>query len=134
MSKNDVKGFMEKGISISDLMQRASEITLSGLPLMEGKEHLEIGGQLLNTPLTVNEFGFLEGKHGRCVVFTTREYPSYFMYGASVITEAFTNLQDAFNEEELNALLDYGIVFELTEVVSSNKRNYYNIKFFPVSN
>ena len=118
-------------ININELIQQTKEITMSGLPFMEGKEKLEIGGDVLNKTLTVNEYGFLESDDGQYVVISLKEYPKHFIYGGSVVTEAFLKLQDRFNDEEIEEILNHGLTFKLTELMSSNKRKYIKIEFFP---
>lgn len=118
---------------INKLINEVTEITNSGLPLMEGKEKLEIKGDILNLKVTVDEYGYLEGDEGEYVVISLKEYPKHFIYGSSVVTQAFKTLDEKLTNEELTYLLEKGLTFKLTEVMSKNKRKYTKITFFPVS-
>lgn len=118
-------------MNLEQLINKAQQITASGLPFMEGKEKLEVKGNILNNVLTVDEYGFLEGEEGEYVVIALKEYPQHFIYGSSVVTQAFKTLEETLNEEELAFILDKGITFKLTEVISKNKRKYTKLTFFP---
>ena len=113
------------------LMEEVSQITASGLPFMEGKEKLEVKGNILNNTLTCTDFGFLEGEEGEYVVIALKEYPSNFIYGSSVVTQAFKTLDEKFNDEQKAFLLNQGLTFKLIEMMSKNKRKYTKIVFFP---
>ena len=113
------------------LVDEVSQITASGLPFMEGKEKLEVKGDVLNNTLTVDDYGFLEGEEGEYVVIALKEYPQHFIYGSSVVTQAFKTLDEKFNEEQKAFLLNKGLTFKLSEMLSKNKRKYTKIVFFP---
>lgn len=113
------------------LEYEVSQITASGLPFMEGKEKLEVKGDVLNNTLTVDDYGFLEGEEGEYVVIALKEYPQHFIYGSSVVTQAFKTLDEKFNEEQKAFLLEKGLTFKLSEMLSKNKRKYTKIVFFP---
>lgn len=120
-------------INVKALKQRVQELTVNTLPFMEGKELMELKGDLFNHILTVDDYGYLEGENGEFIVITTKEYPSHFFFGSSVITEAFKKLDNEFTADELKAILDdeEGLTFKVEEKVSKNKRKYKNITFFP---
>lgn len=118
-------------MNLEQLINEVQQITASGLPFMEGKEKLEVKGNILNNVLTVDEYGFLEGEEGEYVVIALKEYPQHFIYGPSVVTQAFKTLEETLNEEERAFILDKGLTFKLTEVVSKNKRKYIKLTFFP---
>lgn len=118
-------------MNFEQLMQEVQQITASGLPIMEGKEKLEIKGDILNNVLTVDDYGFLEGEEGEYVVITLKEYPKHFIYGSSVVTQSFKQLDEKFNDEQKALLLENGLTFRLSEMVSKNKRKYTKIAFFP---
>lgn len=117
--------------NIMELQNKLSQITMSGLPLMEGKEKLEVKGNVLNNILTVDEYGYLEGDEGEYVVISLKEYPSNFIYGSSVVTEAFKKMDIEFSKEEIAIILEQGLTFKLTERLSKNKRKYISVAFFP---
>lgn len=120
-----------ENLNLEQLIQEVAQITASGLPIMEGKEKLEVRGAVLGSKLTVEDFGFMKGDDGDYVVITLREYPQHFIYGSSVVTEAFKTLDEKFNEEQIAGLLKLGLTFKLEEVTSKNKRKYIKITFFP---
>ena len=117
--------------NINDLIKKVSEITESGLPFMEGKEKLSVEGDILGKVLTVDDYGYLNGEEGEYVVISLREYPHNFIYGSSVVTQAFKKLDSQLNEEEKAMLLEQGLTFKLTKLISANKRKYTKITFFP---
>lgn len=118
-------------MNFEQIMNEVSQITASGLPFMEGKEKIEVKGNILNTTLTVDDFGFLEGEEGEYVVIALKEYPNNFIYGSSVVTQAFKTLDEKFNVDQKAFLLEKGLTFKLTEMLSKNKRKYTKIVFFP---
>ena len=124
--------------NIELLIKQAQEITSSGLPFMADKEKLEVEGAVLNNILTVAEYGYLEGTNEQTgvkeeyVVIALKEYPTNFIYGSSVVTQAFKQLEEKFDENSLQALLDFGLTFRLTKQISkTTKRKYTRIEFFP---
>ena len=118
-------------MNFEQLINEVSQITASGLPFMEGKEKLEVKGDVLNNTLTVDDYGFLEGEEGEYVVIALKEYPNHFIYGSSVVTQAFKTLDEKFDEEQKAFLLNKGLTFKLSEMLSKNKRKYTKIVFFP---
>lgn len=117
-------------VNVNELMERVAKITESGSPIMSGREKIDVH-DVLDMNLTVDEYDFLEGSDGKYVVITTVEYPNNFIYGSSVVTQAFLELEEAFTVDEINLLLQRGITFKLTELTSKNKRKYIKISFFP---
>ena len=118
-------------MNINDLIKQAQEITASGLPFMEGKVKLEVKGDVFNRILTVSDYGFLEGEEGVYVVIAVKEYPQNFIYGSSVVTQAFQELDTRFTGEQKGMIIEQGLTFTLSEMVSKNKRKYTKINFFP---
>lgn len=84
------------------------------LPLMEGKEKGDIK-QILDTPLTVTDYGFLNNEAGEpYAVFTTAEFPHFFFFGGTVPTDRFLLMdQSGYREDILGGNL---------KVVLSEKR------------
>lgn len=117
--------------NLEQLMNEVSQITASGLPIMDGKTQLKVEGNILNNTLTADDYGFLEGEEGEYVVITLREYPEHFIYGSSVVTQAFKKLDETYGADVKAFLLEKGLTFKLTEMVSKNKRKYTKIVFFP---
>lgn len=118
-------------MNFENLINEVSQITASGLPFMEGKEKIEVKGDILNKVLTVDEYGYLEGEEGEYIVIALKEYPNHFIYGSSVVTQAFKTLDEKFNDEQKAFLLEKGLTFKLNEMMSKNKRKYTKIIFFP---
>lgn len=118
-------------MNMEQLINEVTNITASGLPLMEGKTQLKVEGNILNNTLTVDEYGFLEGEEGEYVVIALKEYPEHFIYGSSVVTQAFKQIDNKFKKEEIAKLLEMGLTFRLSEQMSKNKRRYTKIVFFP---
>jgi hypothetical protein len=121
----------KKNFEMEQLLQEVAEITQSGLPFMEGKEKLEVKGDVLNKTLTVDQYGFMEGEEGEYVAFTVKEFPNHFMYGASVVSEGFKKFDQKFNEEQKEMIMKHGLTILLGERKSANKRNYTTLTFFP---
>lgn len=124
-------------LNIKELIKQTKEITLSGLPFMEGKEKLEVEGAIVDTVLTVDEYGYLKGTNEQTgieeeyVVISLKEYPNNFIYGSSVVTQSFKKLDETMTMEQKAELLEYGLTFKLSKKVSANKRKYTKIEFFP---
>ena len=124
-------------MNIELLIKQAQEITASGLPFMADKEKLEIEGTVLNSILTVDEYGYMEGINEETgtkeeyVVIALKEYPNNFIYGSSVVTQAFKMLESKFSSEQLKSIIEYGLTFKLSKQLSKNKRKYTKIEFFP---
>lgn len=113
------------------LITEVQEITASGLPFMEGREKLEISLQVLDTTLTVDDYGYLDGDQGKYVVIALKEYPKHFIYGSSVVTQAFEKLDEKLTTEQRQFLIAQGLTFKLSQVMSKNKKRYTKIEFFP---
>ena len=118
-------------MNINELIKQAQEVTKSGLPFMDGREKLEITGEVLNNILTVDDYGYLDGDDGNYVVISLREYPNHFIYGGSVVTDAFKKLEEKIGAENMAQLIQHGLTFRLSELISKNKRKYIRISFFP---
>lgn len=118
-------------MNINELINQAKEVTASGLPFMDGREALKVEGKILNNVLTVDDYGYLEGDDGEYVVIALKEYPQHFIYGGSVVTDAFKKLESKIGVDNMGLLIEHGLTFKLTELVSKNKRKYTRISFFP---
>ena len=87
--------------------------------------------KIINNILTVDDYGYLEGNDGEYVVIAFQEYPQHFIYGGSVVTDAFKKLEGKIGTDNMGILIEHGLTFKLTELVSKNKRKYTRISFFP---
>ena len=118
-------------MNINELIKQAQEVTKSGLPFMDGREKLEVTGEVLNNILTVDDYGYLDGDDGEYVVISLKEYPKHFIYGGSVVTDAFKKLEEKIGAENMAQLIQHGLTFRLSELISKNKRKYVRISLFP---
>ena len=118
-------------MNINELINQAKEVTASGLPFMDGREPIKVEGKILNNILTVDDYGYLEGDDGEYVVIALKEYPQHFIYGGSVVTDAFKKLEGKIGVDNMGLLIEHGLTFRLSELVSKNKRKYTRISFFP---
>ena len=117
-------------LNIKALINKAKEVTATGLPFMQGKEKHELTmGMIYN----INEYGFLDGgeSNEEFVVFTTKEHPEAFFYGGSVVTQKIKDLEANLTNEEIAQLLDYGIEVIFLQKLSKNKKKYTTCEFFP---
>ena len=57
-----------------------------------------------------------------------KEYPQHFIYGGSVVTDAFKKLESKVGTDNMVILIEHGLTFKLTELVSKNKRKCHKIK------
>ena len=112
------------------LKARIKQITEMGLPLMDGKEQLNTE-KILGQEVTVDDYGYLNGDNGEYVVITLKEYPNFFIYGASVVTQGFKELDSALTDDERIEILQEGLTFMLTEKKSKNGYKYHKMTFFP---
>lgn len=115
--------------NIKNLIQKAKEVTMVGLPFMEGRTN----GTLENGEIvTINQIGYLESEDGEYVVFTTKEDETKFYYGGSVVTEKIKELEKVLTVAEMQELLDNGIetLFEKKKS-KSTKREFTTCTFFP---
>lgn len=119
---------MTKGKNL--LKSKIKEITASGLPFMEGRTQLDVD-KILGQTVTVEEYGYLRGDNGDYVVLVLEEYPQFFMYGASVVTQAFKELDEMLTPKEKEEVLKEGLTFSIEERKSKNKFTYHKITFFP---
>lgn len=116
--------------NFENLIKKVQLITESGLPFMEGKEKIAVD-EVIGKILTVADYGFLNGDEGEYVVVSLREYPTNFIYGSSVVTQAFKNLDEQLSVDEIANILNEGLTFRLSTLISKNKRKYTKIIFFP---
>lgn len=112
------------------LKSRIKQITEMGLPLMEGKTQLNVEN-IMGEEVTVEDYGYLKGDNGEYVVLTLKEYPNHFMYGATVVTQSFKELDSALSVDERIEILQEGLTFSITEKKSKNGYKYHKMTFFP---
>lgn len=110
---------------LSLLINKAREITATGLPFMEGKEKVELSD---NEVFTVKQYGYLKSEDGDFVVIADDKT---FAFGGSILTDAFNQLDSKLQDSERNELLLNGIPLKISKKKSKNGRNYTACEFFP---
>lgn len=99
----------------------------SGVEFMEGRDKKEIP---LNVQLTVENYDYLQGEDGDFAVIIFKEDKDNFYFGSSVSTKKLKLIDDNFNEDEINQMLENSeIIVEFSERKSKNKRKYTDMKF-----
>ena len=115
---------------IKSLIAKAKEITLSGLPFMEGREKGDMD-DLTDATVTIVDYGFMndDGKEYAC--FICKEHEGLFFFGGSVLTDSLQKLDEMLTDNEIAELLDNGIPTHFEKKKSKNKREYTKCTFFP---
>lgn len=116
--------------NLNELIAKAKEITLSGLPFMEGRNKGEMDN-LIDKIVTITDYGFMndDGKEYAC--FICDEYPDFFFFGGGVLTDSLQKLDDVLTDNEVAELLQNGIPTYFEKKKSKNKREYTKCTFFP---
>lgn len=114
------------------LKDKAKKLNGEVLPLMEGRDKLdEIP---MNSPVTVDDFGFLTGEKGNeYVVLTFKEYPKHFFFGGSVVTDKFAKLMPEMDEADFAEIRANGIpvAFSKRKSKDKTKQAYTTCEFYP---
>lgn len=102
-----------------------------GIPFMDGRTH---GGELPNkAPATLDGFGFITGENGEYAVISMMEYPDFFFFGGSVITQKLKELEVILLDAGVN-LADQTdgipIMFE-RKTNKTGKKEYTTCTFYP---
>lgn len=80
-----------------------------GIPFMEGREKGNLR-ELVNRPLHIVDYGFIEGKDGRFAVIAFKEDADRFYFGNSIVTEMLEEVDaDGMRDE----LTEQAIQFDL---------------------
>lgn len=99
-------------------------MNMEGIPFMEGRTPAElVTGEIV----TLCDYGFIDGKDGKYVVFMTKENDKNFYFGGLVLTQLCEQL-DEYSDEEISAVLEQGIQFTTEKKKSKNGRNYTKVK------
>lgn len=116
--------------NINELIAKAKEITLSGLPFMEGREKGEME-TLIDATVTITDYGFMtdDGKEYAC--FICKEHPDKFFFGGGVLTDSLQKLDGVLTDNEIAELLQNGLPTHFEKKKSKNKREYTKCTFFP---
>ena len=114
----------------SNLRNLALELNVQGgVPFMEGRMQDELPeGELV----TVVDYGFIKDPKGDYVVLALKEYPQFFYFGGSVVTEKFKALDMDLTEDDREELHNEGLPVAFTKKISKRaKREYTTCVFFP---
>lgn len=99
-------------------------MNMEGIPFMEGRTPAEL---TTGEVMTLCDYGFIDGKDGKYVVFMTKENDSNFYFGGLVLTQLCEQL-DEYSEDEIKAVLEQGIQFTTEKKKSKNGRTYTKVK------
>lgn len=115
---------------IEELKNLAKQITVSGLPFMEGKEKGDMDN-LINRTVTINDYGFMKDQDAEYAVFTCKEDDGFFYFGGGVTTDCLKKIDEQFTDDEIAELLEEGLPVHFEKRKSKNKREYTKCTFFP---
>jgi len=113
-----------------NLKNKAQKVNQDGsVPFMEGREKADL---MLDEILTIDDYGFINGKDGEYVVLSCLEYPKFFFFGGSVVTQKVRALIDGESEQEVKELLSkFGLTTQFTEKKSkASNRTYMTCEFY----
>lgn len=113
-----------------EIMSIAKEVTVSGLPFMEGREKGETD-MIINKTLTITDFGFMKDDKEEYAVFICKEDNDNFYFGGGVTTDCLKKLDNALTDDEMGQLLSEGLPVHFESKKSKNKREYTKCTFFP---
>ena len=90
-----------------------------GIPFMEGREKGNLR-DLVDRPLHIVDFGFIDGKDGKFAVMQFAEDEANFYFGNSIVTEMLETVEEDDMRDEL---AQQAIVFSLR--VSKERNQEY---------
>ena len=103
--------------------------TGTGISFMEGRTK---GEQKLNTSITISDYGYINGDDGEYLVYECLEYPKYFFFGGSIVTEKFKEIDALLtNEEKAQLKIDGLPVIFTSHKSKKSKREYTTCEFYP---
>lgn len=122
-------------LNINEIIAKAKEVTLTGLPFMEGREKGDLN-DLINTTVVIKDYGYMEdvdknGEVKEYASFIIEENDKEFFFGGQVLTDNLKKLDEVLTDKELEQLLENGIPVVLGKKKSKNKREYTTCNFFP---
>lgn len=98
-------------------------MNMEGIPFMEGRTPSELTeGEVV----TLSDYGFIDGKDGKYVVYMIKEDTEHFYFGGLVLTQLCEQL-DQYSDEEIEEVLKKGIQFTTAKKKSKNGRNYTKV-------
>lgn len=114
-----------------NLKNKANKVNQDGsVSFMDGREKADL---MLDEVLSIDDYGFINGKDGEYVVLSCLEYPKFFFFGGSVVTQKFKALIEGEDETELKAhLAKFALPTRFLEKKSkSSNRSYMACEFYP---
>ena len=69
-----------------------SQFKNEGVPFMEGRDKGD-KAEIMNRPLHIQDFGFINGQDGKFAVMLFAEEPEKFYFGNSIITEMLMQVE-----------------------------------------
>lgn len=80
-----------------------------GIPFMEGREKGNLR-DLVDKPLHIVDYGFIEGKDGRFAVIAFKEDEANFYFGNSIVTEMLEEVDaDGMRDELANQVIQFSL-------------------------
>ncbi|NCC78975.1 MAG: hypothetical protein EOM07_05155 [Clostridia bacterium] len=113
------------------LKDKAKKINSNGgVAFMDRREKAEL---ILDETLLVDDFGFIKGEDGEYVVLSTKDYPKFFFFGGSVVTQKFKELIDGENLDDIKEKLEAeGLPTLFTKkTTKKGNRSYTTCVFYP---
>lgn len=101
-----------------------TEFNNDGIPFMDGKDKGE-RSEILDRPLHMDDFGFINGSDGEFAVMHFAEIPDKFFFGNSIITEMLHKVNAASMKAHL---AEQAITFTL-KTSKETKREYMAFRF-----
>ena len=119
-------------MKLENLAGKIQELNSSGgVPFMEGRTLGKIAEGVVHT---LDNYGFIHGEDGEYVVLSFEEYPDFFFFGGSVVTQKIKDLSDVLADAGIEDLTtqDSGVpvIFEKKKN-KSGKKEYMTCTFFP---
>lgn len=112
--------------SLEDLKNQAEKMTAQ-TELMEGRDKGEMSS-MLNLPLVITDFDFLEGDNGQYAVIVFKDESKHFFFGGGVISDHLAKLEeDGFKE----VIQQEGLPVRFESKKSKNNRWYTDAILFP---
>jgi hypothetical protein len=113
------------------LKDRALQLNSNGgVPFMEGRTK---GDNLpLNSPVTIDDYGFIDGEDGEYVVISLKEFPKNFYFGGSVVTEKMQDIEKDITPDEKKEIHSSGLpVLFSKRKNKAGKKEYTTCVFYP---
>ena len=104
--------------NLQNILNKVKEVVSNEFEFTQGREKTELTmGEVIN----INNFDFADSDKGQFVVFTTREYPSNYFFGGSVVTKKLQEIKTMLTDDEMVELLKHGIPVSFEKIQSADK-------------